>query len=549
MEDRIVFNVLIVDDEPYIRQGLAVLIDWEAEGFCIAGEASDGAEAIDMLKKGHYDLVIADIRMPVMGGIELLKQTRASGLSSARFVILSGHYEFEYAKEAIRYSCTDYILKPIKQEELLSLLRNVSEDCQKVREAEEQEEYRDRAVMERHLTSIVLGKFDSINLDYVRTHLGESEHYRYVNIQLEMSDDRVGASDEQGKRAMQRRLYDYLRRILGRNSRHIIFDVNKQEDCYDVGFVFADQLADEMSMTEKEYLEWFAQKAQSLELAITIQAGCQVNSIEKLSDSFRSASIAKLMRNFSGGGLSLDNERDQGEKAFVDIGYNEQKRRMDELIASVERGDRADIEKSVSELYRLMSESNMDYKSIELNMNYIMFSLLHLAAARDPNINQEEIVAYLIENAFDRGVSRGSQSHFLKFCLQYTEYLGQLNTPASRNVITKVEQEIKENYMQNISLKSLSEKHFINSAYLGQLFKKQYGTSFKDYLNTYHINVAAEMLLSTGKRVYEISEAVGYQSLDYFISRFVAVKGHTPTQYRKRYTNRSGGNDSPDVRQ
>jgi two-component system response regulator YesN len=185
----------------------------------------------------------------------------------------------------------------------------------------------------------------------------------------------------------------------------------------------------------------------------------------------------------------------------------------------------------------------MDYKSIELNMNYVMFSLLHLAAARDPNINQEEIVGYLIENTFDRGVSRGSQRHFLNFCLQYTEYIEQLNTPASSTVITKVEQEIRECYMQNISLKSLSEKYFINSAYLGQLFKKHYGTPFKDYLNAQRISAAADMLLETSKRVYEISEAVGYQSLDYFISKFVAAKGHTPTQYRKRHARRSEGND------
>ena len=541
------YNVLIVDDEPYIRQGLSVLIDWEAEGYCIAGEASDGEEAIDMLKKGHYDLVIADIRMPVMGGIELLKQTRENGLSKARFVILSGHYEFEYAKEAIRYSCSDYILKPIKQEELLTLLRNVSAECQKSKEAEEKEEFRDRAVMERHLTSIVLGKFDSINIDYACSRMVASEHYRYINIQLDTGDDRIRAADEQAKRAMQRRLYDYIRRVMGRNSLHIIFDVNKHEACYDVGFIFSDYLAEEQTMTEREYLEWFAQKATSLELAITIQAGCQVNSIDKLSDSYRSASIAKLMQNFSGSGLPIDFEKERSEKESVDIAYSEQKRRMDELIASVERGEKGEIEKSVSNLYQLMSDSNMDYKSIELNMNYVMFSLFHLAAARDPNINQEEIVSYLIENAFDRGVSRGSQSHFLKFCLQYTEYLGQLNTPASRNVISKVEQEIKESYMQNISLKSLSEKYFINSAYLGQLFKKQYGTSFKDYLNVYRINVAADMLLSTGKRVYEISEAVGYQSLDYFISKFVAVKGHTPTQYRKRYANRSMSSESPDV--
>lgn len=536
-------NVLIVDDEPYIRQGLAVLIDWEAEGFCIAGEAANGEDALSLLKKGDFDLVIADIRMPVMGGIELMKESRQLGLNHLRFVILSGHYEFEYAKEAIRYSCTDYILKPIKQEELLVLLRKVDADCAMSKAAEVQEEFRDRVVLERHLSSIILGKFDSINLDYVRAHIPPSKFYRYVNIQLDTSDMRVRTADEQAKRAMQRRLYDHLRRVMGRNSRHIIFDVNKQEECFDVGFVFSDNLANEQSMFEKQYLEWFAEKASSIEYGITVQAGCQVSSLEKLSDSFRSASIAKLMHNFSDGGLALSNEETKVEKQSVEIGYGEQKRRMDELISSIERGDRQEIEHNVGELYLLMSESNMDYKSIELNMNYVMFSLLHLAAVRDPNINQEEIVGYLIENAFDRGVSRGSRSHFQKFCIQYSEYLEQLNTPASSSVITKVEQEIKECYMQNISLKSLSEKYFINSAYLGQLFKKHYGTSFKDYLNNQRINVAAEMLVNTGKRVYEISEAVGYQSLDYFISKFVASKGHTPTQYRKRCAKRQEGND------
>jgi two-component system response regulator YesN len=536
-------NVLIVDDEPLIRQGLAVLIDWQAEGFCIAGEATNGEEAIAMLKKGEYDLVIADIRMPVMGGIELLRQARENNLSNARFVILSGHYEFEYAKEAIRLSCTDYILKPIKQEELLALVRKVSADCAKSRESEEHEEFRDRVVLERHLSSIILGKFDSINLDYVLSHLRPGSSYRYINVQLDMTDEKVRMADERDRRTLQRRLYDHLRRVMGRNSGHIVFDVNKQEDCFDVGFVFSDYLADEQSMPERQYLEWFAEKASSLEYGVTVQAGCQVSCLEKLSDSFRSASIAKLLHNFSDVGFSLSRQQNQGDKHDIDIGYGEQKRSMDELISSIERGDRQEIQHNVGELYKLISESKMDYKSIELNMNYIMFNLLHLAAARDPNINQEEIVGYLIENTFDRGVSRGSQSHFLNFCLQYTEYIEQLNTPASSTVITKVEQEIREYYMQNISLKSLSEKYFINSAYLGQLFRKHYGTPFKDYLNTQRINAAADMLLETGKRVYEISEAVGYQSLDYFISKFVAAKGHTPTQYRKRYARRPTGND------
>lgn len=536
-------NVLIVDDEPYIRQGLNVIIDWEAEGFCITGEAANGGEALSMLEKQHFDLIIADIRMPVMGGIELLKQTRERELSKARFVILSGHFEFEYAKEAIRYSCTDYILKPINEQELIALLRKIAVDYAKCRVAEDLEKVRDRAMLERHMSSVILGKFDSINLDYIHAHLDLGERLRYINIELDMSDERVRVADEQAKRSMQRKLYDHLRRVMDNNSPHIIFDVNKYAGCYDVGFVYSANLADAQSMTEHQYFDWFAGKASSVDFGITIQAGCEVLSLEKLSDSFQSATIAKLIKNFSDGGFSLTGEHAQSAKQYVDGGCVEQKRRMDDLIASIERGDKQDVELSVSNLYLQMSDSSMDYKSIELNMNYVMFNLLHLAAARDPNINQGEIVNYIFENAFDRGVSRGSQSHFLSFCLQYTDYLAQLNSPATSNVIAKIEQEVKEGYMQNISLKSLSEKYYINSAYLGQLFKKHYGSSFKDYLNSERINVAADMMLHTDKRVYEISEAVGYQSLDYFISKFVAAKGHTPTQYRKRFATKPAPGD------
>lgn len=532
-------NVLIVDDEPFIRQGLTVLIDWEAEGFRIAGEAANGQEALSMLEKQHFDLIIADIQMPVMGGLELLKQTRERELSKARFVILSGYFEFEYAKDAIRYSCTDYILKPIKEQELLALLRKIFIDCEKSRVAEDHEKVRDRAMLERHFSSVIIGKFDDINLDYIRSHVFLDNRLRYINIELDMSDDRIRSADEQTKRSMQRNLYDHLRRVMGKNSTHIIFDVNKNTDCYDVGFVYTASLAETQSMTESQYFDWFSGKASCLDFDITIQAGCEVHSLEKLSDSFRSATIAKLMKNISDGGLSLIGEHAQSEKQYVESGCVEQKRRMDELISSIERCDKKDVEQNVSNLYRLMSESSMDYKSIELNMNYVMFNLLHLAAARDPNINQDEIVRYIFENAFDRGISRGSQSHFLNFCLQYTDYLAQLNSPATNNVIAKIEQEVKESYMQNISLKSLSEKYYINSAYLGQLFRKHYGSSFKDYLNSERINVAADMMLHTDKRVYEISEAVGYQSLDYFISKFVAAKGHTPTQYRKRFSTKS----------
>lgn len=118
-------RVLLVDDEPFILQGIKMLIDWEQEGFEIAGMAANGKEAIAFLEQEEVDLIIADIRMPEMTGLELLETIKREKLSNAYFVILSGYADFEYARRAMQNECTEYLLKPIDREMLLKLLEKV----------------------------------------------------------------------------------------------------------------------------------------------------------------------------------------------------------------------------------------------------------------------------------------------------------------------------------------------------------------------------------------------------------------------------------------
>lgn len=114
-----------MDDEPFILQGIKMLIDWEQEGFEIAGMAANGKEAIAFLEQEEVDLIIADIRMPEMTGLELLETIKREKLSNAYFVILSGYADFEYARRAMQNECTEYLLKPIDREMLLKLLEKV----------------------------------------------------------------------------------------------------------------------------------------------------------------------------------------------------------------------------------------------------------------------------------------------------------------------------------------------------------------------------------------------------------------------------------------
>lgn len=528
-------NVLIVDDEPYIRQGLSMLIDWQAEGFNIISEASDGVEALKVMECTHVDLIIADIQMPQMDGITLLREIRSRGMDDVQFIILSGFREFGYAREAMKYGCIDYMVKPVNRDELLRLLRGIAAKFEEQCRAEEEEEERSSAMLEKNLLPLLLGRFDEINLNYVREHLTLSDKMRYINVELDVSDPKLADKSAEQLRVMQRSLYNNLKNTLGKWKNHVIINSVKLENSYDAGLIYIREMTDELMMKEQDFFNWLKERANyGIDCRIVMQVGGVVNSLEQLHESYRSASIAKFMQDFQdNGGLCVVDDDNQNE---VPIGvYSEIKKYLDDVVNTVERGSNAEIEKAVDALYRCMTDLCLDYRVMSMNLSHILFRLVHLAVERDGtgNIDQQESVNYIIENAFDKGVVRGSAAHFAKFCCEYADYLRQIESQSAGNTLTMVEREISEKYMTNISLKQLGETFYINSAYLGQLFKKKYGMAFKDYLNSVRINKSVELLAQTDMKVYEISAAVGYQSVDYFIAKFVDQMGHTPAKYRK----------------
>ena len=255
-----------------------------------------------------------------------------------------------------------------------------------------------------------------------------------------------------------------------------------------------------------------------------------MDSIAKISESYQTALIAKTLQMF----------RNNKDIAFYEESMQTsgtsflERRKLDTFIQAVEENNKEEISSMVDRIYDDINQSNMDYSLINLNISYILYQLIYLATKQDDNLNQEEILQYISRNVFHRDAMRGSRKHFKLFAIDFSDYLQQLRRNVSKGILASIEREIEENYAENISLKSLSEKYFINSAYLGQVFKKQYGLPFKDYLNNYRIDRAAEILLRSDEKVYAVAELVGYHNLDYFINRFVSIKGCTPTRFRNQ---------------
>lgn len=523
-------KVLLVDDEPFIVQGLAVLIDWRQEGFEIAATAANGREALDYLSGHKVDLIIADIKMPVMGGLELLAAIRREKVSEAYFVILSGYSDFAFARQAIQQNCMDYVLKPVEREELTAILRKVAQRSAADRMDEQNQRKMERAYLERNVLALLFGKQDEQNLEYVRQHMRLSEGIRYINIEPGGFQDTQEQEDGE-LRQLQRRLCQACMDWLKEDENHCIFDVSQDEKSYDIGFLYCDYMANRQGCGEREYLQAFRRSLEkALQYPVRMLAGKKVGSISAVAKSYSSACVLN----------SLEAFREKKELYF----YEEEvqvsqggivlcKQSLDALILSIEQNNKIQIRENVERFYEEMRQMGVVGQTVNLNINYLLFQLIHLATEQDNSVDQKEILRFISESSFEEGILRGSNIHLARFAIEYGEYLMQLRRNVSRGVLSQIEREVRENYAQNLTLKDLAGKYYVNSAYLGQIFRKRYGQSFKDYLNSYRIEQASLRLLRTDDKVYQIAQDVGYKDLDYFINRFIAAKGCTPAKFRR----------------
>lgn len=523
-------KVLLVDDEPFISQGLSVLIDWTEEGYEIVHTASNGREAFSYLEENKVDLIIADIQMPEMNGLELLAKIRETSVSDAHFVILSGYSDFGYAKQAIQNGCTDYMLKPVAKEELLAVLRKVAHDSEHLRLDEQKQKRMERAYLEQNLLALLVGKYDEANLEYVKEHMRLSEGVRYVDI-IYSGLNEEDVQDEATQRKMYTELFQACREQLGTDEAHAIFDASQDEKIYDAGFVYCDYMSERDGVCEKQYLENLRvalERTVGKELCMLI--GKKVTAISGISKSYSTVRIMKSLEAFheKRSLYFYEDEVQVGQNGIVLC-----KQSLDALIAAIEENESVKIHECVERLYEEFKNLGVAGDVVNLNINYLLFQLIHLATEQDDEVNQEEILHFVSESSFEEGVMRGSSRHLARFACEYAEYLGQLRKNVSRGVLDDIEREIRENYAENLRLRDLGKKYYVNSSYLGQIFRKKYGQSFSDYLTNYRMNEATKLLLKTDKKVNQIAEAVGYKDSDYFIRKFIELKGCTPSKFRK----------------
>ncbi|MCR5233721.1 MAG: response regulator [Lachnospiraceae bacterium] len=524
------YRVMLVDDEPLILRGMSVVIDWEKKGFEIVKSAANGVEAYEYLKNNKVDLIIADIKMPEMNGLELIRRIREEGLSDAFYVILSGYNDFEYARQALRYSCMDYLLKPIDSERLAEILDKVSDSKHDELNRARDREANESAYFMQSIIALLCGRYDENNAECVKKRLSADKgECRFV---LASADDTalLEDMDDEEINELKDRLYDNACEYTG-DPAYIIKEAFDYMEDHEIGIVITEGLILTSGKSEKEYFEGLSDVLnRNMSTGAVLLVGKNVDDISRLSRSYTNACVLRSFRGFS------NEKRIYYYEDEVSAASNKVvllKQNLDELITAIEQNDMTRINGSVDALYSEIDRAGLNTDMRSMNINYLIFQLIHLAVEQDESVDQEEILHYISENAFDTAETRGGRKHLKRFAVSYAEYLIQLRRNVSRGVLAEIEREIRNNYAQNLTLRELSRKYYVNPSYLGQIFKKKYDQSFKDYLCTVRIDEAAKQLLSTDEKISVIAENVGYRDPDYFLMKFTQVMGTSPAKYRK----------------
>ncbi|GIP24355.1 response regulator transcription factor [Paenibacillus sp. J22TS3] len=513
-------KVVIVDDEPKLRQGLQTLIPWEQLGFTVTATAANGQEALEVIKEETPDLAIVDIRMPLMDGLELIRNLTTSG-HQMHFIILSGYADFEYAKMAIKYGVTGYILKPVDTEEMAANLKRVRERIEEERMKRAQPFV--EAVNPRWLLHQLLDPQEKAIESAKLISMAEEADLLWSSYEVIAVLPQV---PEAGRADALYRLSEAWRPLIEGEYRGAV----TLRPPYAI--LLLQEPLRGRQRREKLYREL---RSSANGLRFTAATGGAVSSPEEIGHSYLKAQESIQQAFF-------------GEKGRL-LGPIPPVYPLPEPDWLSSDGDTEEITEQI--IFRL-------YYSLDVGNHSGIRPLLDEAAAFFLRQGQDEKVVkesfFFLTNAVIHKLTEGSHkklmgtetvSRFLNGILQY-EVLDDLLEETHRFLLALAEdagpggkeQELKKmisfihrHYAENLRLDTLAGLLNYSTAYLGQLFKNKTGEYFNTYLDRVRIEKAKE-LLGQGMKVYEVAERVGYTNVNYFHSKFKRYEGRSPSDYK-----------------
>lgn len=536
-------KVFLVEDEMVIRRGIKNSIDWEKEGYIFCGEASDGELAYPMIIKEKPDILITDIRMPFMDGLELCKLVKKE-LPNIKILILSGYDEFDYAKEAIRLGVTEYLLKPISSGKLLEALNGVSESIRREKEDKDlvrkyMEEMRENTEHEKQkfFEQMIAGNLSMADA------LETGEKYE-MNLSAGMYNlllFRFTLGEENRKSGELLGEAEYAIEKLTERLEYV-FEFQRGVEGW--AFLLMADNEEQMSERVKELSKDLEEIMKNYStIAYFGGIGQPVARLRELEESFRGAERAlaarftmELNRIISVEDIRMAQNVDTlDDIEITSFGEIEKTRTM--LEKFLNNGAEDEIDEFVDVYINELSEENL--KSVLMRQYIIMDAYIVMMSfcEKFEGIEGEmQAQSEELKNSMKTIQTLEEIKNYIRMLLK--KIIGVRDTISGRrysDIIEIAKDQIRKTYMSDeISLNTIAAEVGMSPSYFSSIFSKEMGKTFVEYLTEIRMDRAKELLMCSSMKTSEIGYEVGYKDPHYFSYIFKKTQNCTPKEFRAR---------------
>lgn len=535
------YKIIFIDDEILIREAVLKNTPWKEAGFEISGTAGNGKEAIELINKVHPHVVLTDIRMPVMDGLELAKYIHEN-YPDIKVMILSGHDEFEYAKRALKYGVSEYILKPITAEELKEELIKIRQKLDESISEREKVLKIQRAYEENmpFLRDLYLNKLLDRN-GFFGDWREQFSHFKITYLGGFTSVCMVALEDAS---AFFLRYPDTQRDLVD----FAIYNIS-HEICENRESIYCLR-----NMNDKTIMIFTAGTEEALQRLIRDIGERIIYELARCMDIKVSIVIGKNVTDPVEWCLSYDNAKQAEEFRFllddctfvygldfvpshaVGVGRTVKTPVWTErLVLLIKTNQTAEIAKACAELFKEIKSNRPDRKSVYVHVQNLVLSIIITLEENDLLTREEyEKDVAFINHLNEYEHLKDVEEAFLKLCLSLAEGIAGNRESDNKKLAVLALDYIEKNYHNpDISLNAVCEYLSVSMSYFSTIFKAHTGETYVEAVTRVRVDKAKHLLSTTNMKNYEIAEAIGITDPHYFSTIFKKQTGMTPGEYVK----------------
>lgn len=512
-------NVMIIDDEDYIREGLKRIIDWNKYGFYICGEASNGVRGLAQIQELKPDLVIVDIKMPMMDGLEMIKELRRDNCA-CEFIVLSAYSDFKYAQTAIELDIDSYIVKPIEQPVLIEKICKVHDKILSKRQAKQNIDMSIYFSKEKILQSIILNQIDIKMLGKYCSLYGFDfpwSGYRVALIEVE--------GDQMEIVTVKMSVKKHIDKLISENRLGYVFDIENY-----IGI-----LIDNLKLTaDLRILHDLPVKINELfKTYITVLLGSSVEKLTDISSSYQHAcrlSNRKFTLSYKRVISDVIEDTNQMHKCVNTYPKYALEHIVESLCKAVDTENMEQINNILEGLFQKFQSEEYNEGIIKINYSNIYSATLNKLASvnsdkKDKLSIRQEILAEICNKS-----SLQELHGYMKYI--FTVISDELKAERPEDPIAKILEYMERNYNEDLKLETMAALFYYNSDYLGKKIKLRTGKHFNTYLDSIRFE-KAKQFLTEGFKVYQVAQKTGFKDINYFYKKFKVYTGVPPSDYKE----------------